>query len=121
MDISTLANNAPATACRLLDYKVAGVVPGIVNDTWFLVVSGQAPCMNLEVRLMPLIYVSCPDYWRIELTGCLPGAICLKGIKDFTEVIPLTGVTGSKGIELVGASKSEKIEVSGGCSPGGPV
>jgi hypothetical protein len=38
----------------------------------------------------------------------------------FTVVIPLAGVTGSKGIEVLGANRNETFEVSGGCCADGP-
>ncbi len=106
----------PASSCyRLIDYDKAEVVPGIVNDTYFLIVSGTTPCMNMKAILTPVVYIDCPDFWDIELAGFLPGGICFEGIGNFTESILLTGITGSKGIRLVGATKSEKFDVLGGC------
>lgn len=102
-------------SCRLINYESYKVIPGIVNDTFFLSVQGTKPCINMEVRLSPLVYVTCPEYWGIEIVGCLPGGICLPAIGRYDEVIPLAGVTGSKGIELIGASRRETIKVSGGC------
>ncbi len=107
-------------SCRLIDYESYKVIPGIVNNTFFLIVQGTKPCINMEVRLSPLFYVTCPEYWGIEVVGCLPGGICLPATGNYDEVIPLAGVTGYKGIELIGASKKERIEVSGGCQPPKP-
>ncbi len=113
-DISLESLPAPSS-CKLIDFEKVEIVPGIVSGTYFLVVSGTKPCCNMEVWLTPLIYIDCPEYWGIEIVACLPGGICLPTIAPFTATIPLAGVTGSKGIEVLGASKSEKHEVPGGC------
>jgi hypothetical protein len=83
-----------------------------------LVVTGQAPCLNMKVSLQPLIFIRCPEYWGIEVVGTLPGAFCLPAIKPFKVTIPLTGITGSQGIEVIGANKTQKIDLEGGCKSG---
>lgn len=102
-------------SCRLIDFEKAEVVPGILNGTFFLVVSGTKPCLNMQVTLSPLVYIQCPEYWEIEVTGCLPGGICLPAISPYNESILLSGITGSIGIEVVGANKRQKFKVAGGC------
>ncbi len=69
----------------------------------------------MNVELMPRIYIKCPEYWGIEVVGCLPSPFCLRAIKPFALTLPLAGITGSKGIEVVGATKPKKFEVAGGC------
>lgn len=101
---------------RVIAFEDAQVVPGIVNGTYFLIVSGQAPCLNMEVALMPLIYVRCPDYWEIEVVGTLPSGFCLPTVRPYTATISLTGITGSKGVEVVGSTDRQKFDVEGGCS-----
>ena len=105
----------PSQSVRLIDFEEATVHPGIIPETWFLVVSGTKPCLNMEVELQPLVYVRCPDYWGIEVVGSLPNGICLPAEAPYTATIPLAGVTGSEGIEVIGANKKQKIKVSGGC------
>lgn len=102
-------------SCRRIDFEKAEVRPGFVNDTYILIVSGTAPCLNMEVHLFPLIYIDCPEYWGIEVVGCLPGGVCLDAIKPYTVTLPLSHVTGSRGIEVIGATKTERFEVPGGC------
>lgn len=116
MSQNLLEETIAASSSRVINYEMAEVVPGIVNGTFFLVVSGQAPCLNMNVALMPLIYIRCPDYWGIEVVGTLPGGFCLTAMRPFTVTIPLAGITGAKGVEVIGASGTEKFEVSGGCS-----
>jgi hypothetical protein len=105
-------NRRPSSqSCKLIDFDEAEVRPGIVNGTWFLVVRGNAPCANMRVELVPLIYIQRPDYWEIEVVGCVPGPLCLPQVKPFTEVLPLNGILGTAGIEVVGASRRKKIKV----------
>jgi hypothetical protein len=101
---------------RVISFDDAQVVPGIVNGTYFLIVSGQAPCMNMQVALVPRIYVRCPEFWEIEVVGTLPGGFCLTAIRPYSVTIPLTGIIGSIGVEVVGANRSEQFKVPGGCS-----
>ena len=110
-----LAANPASQSCRLIDFEKAEVHPGIIPDTWFLVIQGTKPCINMKVELIPLVYVTCPEYWGIEVVGCLPDGVCLTAIGPYDVTIPLAGVTGSCGIEVIGASKREKYDVSGGC------
>jgi hypothetical protein len=98
-------------SCRRIEFEKAEVHPGIVSGTYILVVTGTAPCMNMRVRLEPLVYVKQPEYWGIEVIGCLTGGICLPAVRPFTESIPLAGITGTEGIEVIGATHTQKIDV----------
>jgi hypothetical protein len=65
----------------------------------------------MKVELVPVVYVRQPDYWEIELVGCLRGGICLPVVMPFAEAIPIQGTTGTKGIKVVGATKVVKLDV----------
>jgi hypothetical protein len=101
---------------RLIDFEEAQVNAGIVNDTFFLTVSGMKPYANMVVELSPVIYVRRPEYWRIEVIGYIPGGIGLPAEMPYSVSIPLAGITGTKGIEVVGANKEEKFDVPPGGS-----
>jgi hypothetical protein len=102
---------SPASeSVRLIDFESAEVVAGFVNDTYFLIVSGTKPYVNMEVRLSPLVYVRQPEYWEIEVVGSLPGT-GLPQTAPYSEPILLSGITGTKGVEVVGANKREKFDV----------
>ncbi len=105
-----------ASRVRLVPFDNAQVVPGIAPDTYFLIVQGQVPCFNMEVRLVPRIYVRCPGYWIIEVVGTLIGDVCLDTTRPYVEWTSLDGITGCKGIEVVGENRSQQFEVSGGCA-----
>ena len=99
------------SSCRLIDFEKAEVRPGIVSGTYFLIVRGTKPYMNMEVDLTPLVYVRQPEYWGIEVIGCLPGGIGLPATEPYTATLALNGTIGTQGIEVIGATRSEKISV----------
>src|SRR5215813_9040921 len=117
MSGTTFLQNPPSESCRRLDFDHVEIRPGFVSNTFFLIVRGTAPCINMEVSLAPLIYIRCPEYWGIEVVGCLPTGICLDAIKNYEVSISLAHITGSAGIEVIGATKREKHKVPGGCHP----
>jgi hypothetical protein len=104
-----------AESVRRIDFSRAEVVSGIVPCTYFLVVSGTKPYLNMTVELSPLVYVRRPEYWGIEVVGSLPG-IGLPTTAPYTVSIPLDGILGTKGIEVIGAKKRKKINVAK-CNP----
>ena len=109
---------APTSASvRLINFDKAKVVPGFIPNTYFLVVSGKKPYLNMTVELSPLIYIRRPDYWGIEVIGSLPG-FGLPALAPYTVSIPLDGILGTKGIEVIGANKRVKIPVPSGTKVG---
>lgn len=100
---------------RIINFTRARVVPGFVPCTFFLVVSGTKPYLNMTVELKPLVYIRQPVYWGIEVVGSLPG-IGLPATAPYTVAIPLNGILGTKGIEVIGANKKQTINVPK-CNP----
>ena len=104
-------NQLPASsACRLMEYTNAEVTTGIVNGSYFLVVSGTKPSSNVKVKLVPLIYITQPEYWGIEVVGCLSD-IGTPTLNEYNAFIPLDGIRGTKGIEVIGANGTKKIDI----------
>jgi hypothetical protein len=99
-----------AEANRLIDFKKANVRSGIVPKKYILIVSGTKPYVNMEVSLKPLVYIKPPEYWGIEVIGSLNG-IGLPALTPYTASIPLDSITGTEGIEVIGARHSEKKKV----------
>jgi hypothetical protein len=108
-----LAGSQAAQSVRRLNFTKAEVRPGIVNNTFFLIVSGTKPYLNMQVRLSPLIYIRKPEYWGIEVIGTLSG-IGLPALAPYHVFISLDGIIGTKGIEVIGATKRKKIKISQG-------
>src|ERR1700761_5704442 len=100
----------PSTSCRVINFTKAEVVPGIVNNTWFLVVSGTKS-LSVKVELHALIYIRQPEYWGIEVSGCRRGGITPPLQVPYTVWLDVTHARGTKGIEVIGASKRQTINI----------
>ena len=72
-----------------------------------IVVGGIKHWLNLRVELVPRCYQTCPEFWGIEVVGALPG-YGVRALVDYNVFFPLDGIGGTKGIEIIGASKSER-------------
>jgi hypothetical protein len=99
-----------AESCRLIDFTKCEVRPGFLPDTYVLIVAGLKPYVNMHVDLVPLIYIRQPEYWEIEVVGCLRG-IGLPVLTPYTVSLPLDGVRGVQGIEVVGANRRKRVHV----------
>ncbi|GAA2818950.1 hypothetical protein RMN57_29075 [Kitasatospora sp. CM 4170] len=95
---------------RIIDFDEAQVVPGIVPATFILIVNGVMPYQNMTVRLSPRVYIERPVYWGIEVVGSLPG-IGIPATAPYTVSLPLDGVLGTRGIEVIGANRTQQIAV----------
>ncbi|MFC4119120.1 hypothetical protein [Nonomuraea zeae] len=99
-----------SASVRLIDFEEARVVPGIVPNSFILIVSGTQPYLNMKVSLSPLVYIKQPEYWGIEVVGSLPG-IGLPATAPYTVSLPLDGILGTKGIEVIGANNRKTFDV----------
>src|SRR5713101_6526068 len=94
---------------RVIDFDKAEV---IVVETfppqYILVVEGTKPYTNMKVDLVPLVYIRQPEFWGIEVVGSLAG-IGLPVVAPYSVSLPLAGVTGTVGVEVIGANKKEQI------------
>jgi hypothetical protein len=99
-----------STSCRLIDFDTATVVPGFLPKTFFLIVTGTKPWVTMAVELNPLIYIKQPEYWGIEVVGCQSG-IGLPQAAPYHVALDISHVLGTKGIEVIGASKKKQIVV----------
>jgi hypothetical protein len=65
----------------------------------------------MEVELGPLVvFIQQPEYWGIEVVGRLPGGIRLPALTPYDASISLSGITGSKRNEVIGATRSKRME-----------
>jgi hypothetical protein len=59
-----------AQSTRLVDFDKAEIVTlPIFPPRYVLRVTGVRPWANMEVDLVPLVYIRQPDYWGIEVIG----------------------------------------------------
>lgn len=111
-------NSLPAPgSCRLIDFEsVEILVLESFPPQYILVVAGTKPYLNMKVDLVPLVYIRQPEYWGIEVVGCLPG-IGLPATAPYSVSISLNGIIGTVGIEVIGATRSEQREIPPGGQP----
>ena len=104
-------------SCRVIDFDSAKVITLPTSPTrHVLVVSGQKPYLNMTVSLTPLVYIRQPEYWGIEVIGYLP-ELGLPAVAPYVATLELDGTIGTRGIEVIGANRSERIDVSGYAAP----
>jgi hypothetical protein len=113
-DYAPMTDLPAPTSTRLIDFEDVSIrTLRSFPPQHVLVVSGTKPYMNMEVTLEPLTYIRQPEYWGIEVVGRLPGGIGLPALAPYQVSIPLAGITGTKGIEVIGASRREQRELPG--------
>lgn len=96
-----------------LDFRKAVVVPGETPGSLVLTVTGDKPRNALRgaaVKLQPLTYDSQPEYWKIEVLWDTANAN-VPIVTPFTVSIAVDQLRGTKGIEVVGQSRSQKISI----------
>lgn len=100
-------------SCRVIDFESARVFTLRTKPPrHVLVVRGEKPYFNMQVSLVPLVYIQQPEYWGIEVVGCLP-EVGLPAVTPYVVHLDLDSTMGTRGIEVIGASSSEKIDISG--------
>ena len=95
-----------AQACRRIDFDLVEVREPMRGGR-LLLVSGIKPWADLRVTLEPTAYREIPDFWVIEVVGRL-AASGLPALVDFCVALPLDSFQGRCGIEILGATKSER-------------
>jgi hypothetical protein len=113
---------APAT-CTTIAYETAKLLP----RPWWqgyspfprytLVVTGRTPYYNQTVKLVPHVYIQQPEYWGIEVQGCLTGGVGLPAQKPYTLRLDVGATTGSKGVEIIGSNQSQRFDIPPRVSP----
>ncbi len=107
-----------ASGARIIDFERAELRRLPFQDSLYLWVKGRLPAKGLEARLSPRIYHGRPDYWGIEVAVfASPAAANDSGVPDdeltFEKSVPLTGITGTKGVTVIGASQEQRIDIDG--------
>jgi hypothetical protein len=116
MELATMDSNDAAAepVKRLIDFDRADVItPMIYPPRPRLVVSGTLP-HPMEVSLVPLTYVSRPQWWGIQVVGATgpePSAMPAITSIPYQVELDLEGITGTEGVEVIGASRTERIAV----------
>ena len=107
--MSDVQLSAQEEAPLLLDFDDAELVPPEGPGPVVLRVRGQAPCLNMVVRLVPVRYIQQPDYWVVHIIGDLHGGVCLEAVRDYDEILAPAPL-GKRGVVVVGNTKRERLE-----------
>ena len=97
---------------RLIDFERVDVISLMIYPPRpTLVVSGRSPTPDTEVTLVPLTYVSRPQYHGIQVVGTLTDAAPADGSGEYSVQLDLVGCTGTEGVEVIGASRTARLSV----------
>ena len=103
---------------RLIDFERTEIVTlESFPPQFVLEVSGTKPYANLDVDLMPFVYVQQPLYWEIEVVGTRQG-LTVPVPAPYRVSIPLDGISGTRGVEVVGATRRQRFDVPERAGPG---
>ncbi len=91
--------------CGAIDYDTFQVVSGFAGD-YILIVEKKNPNPLINPSLVPREYIDQPDYWEIDLVGCLIGINPPPTRNCWPLSASLAQHMGKKGIKLVGATKT---------------
>jgi hypothetical protein len=100
---------------RIIDFERAELRRVPFQDSLYLWVSGSLPGPGFEAKLAPRLYYGRPDYWDIEVAVVTANAANDADEElslNFERSVPLTGITGNRGITVIGASQVKRIEIS---------
>jgi hypothetical protein len=105
------ADFPPGESWRRVEFTQAEIITLESFPPQFVLrVSGIKPFANMDVMLSPLVYVRRPEYWGIEVVG-RPWGPEQPTPTEYTARIPLSGVTGTEGVAVLGATRSELLKV----------
>lgn len=103
---------------RIIDFEIAELRKLPFQDSLYLWVRGTLPGIGFEARLAPRLYHDRPDYWGIEV-AVIHAPAPANDVGDagkplvFERSVPLTGITGVRGITVIGANQVKRIEIAG--------
>ncbi len=107
---------------QIIDFERAELRQVPSHDQFHLWVKGRLPTSGLELKLAPRVYFGRPDYWGIEVAAIAsPGSVRENGgagdmndeAFEFELSVPLAGITGTRGVAVIGANQVKRIDIVG--------
>lgn len=103
---------------QIIDFEKAELRHLPFQDSLYLWVKGRLPAHGYDARLAPRIYNDGrPEYWAIDVAAFSQTAANdgddTNGDLVFERSVPLTGIVGTKGVAVIGASHSQQIDIVG--------
>ena len=116
---------------QIIDFDKAELRRLPFQDSLYLWVKGRLPASGYSVRLAPRLYKDGrPEYWAIDVSAFNRIAVANgsdgrsdtdnssdndSGTDDlvFERSVPLSGIIGTKGVTVIGANRSQRIEIDG--------
>lgn len=118
MSSMTSGSLSSAPNGKIIDFDRAELRRVPFQDSLYLWVSAKKPDSRFELRLAPRIYHDRPDFWGIEVVvvqnGCAANDIGGEPQAVVERSVPLVGIVGKKGIAVIGANRSQHIEIDDG-------
>ncbi len=93
-------------SCEPIDFDSVDIQWYASRGVYLLTVSGIKPYTNMEVSLSHQGYQSRPAFWRTLVIGCVKNFLVMPIPSPYYVTMPLDQFVGSRGIEIVGASRS---------------
>jgi hypothetical protein len=92
--------------CYPVDFSDVDIEWYAGEGAYQLTVSGVKPYANMDVSLSHEAYSGRPAFWRTAVIGCVKNGLVLPIATPYYVTMLLDQFVGSKGIEIVGASRS---------------
>lgn len=92
--------------CYPIDFTDIDIEWYAGEGAYQLTVSGVKPYANMDVSLSHEAYSGRPAFWRTAVIGCVKNGLVLPIATPYYVTMLLDQFVGSKGIEIVGASRS---------------
>ena len=118
MDSSASGSFSSVPNGQIIDFEIAELRKVPFQDSLYLWVQGNRPAGDFEAKLAPRVYHDRPEYWGIEVAVVSPlnpdndGGTASQSLR-YERSVPLTGITGIRGITVIGANQIKRIDIAG--------
>lgn len=94
-----------AGECHAIDFNAVDIQWNRAGGYYQLTVSGLKRFANMRVSLSHKSYGARPPYWATVVVGCWKNFIVIPIPTPYYVTMPLTQFVGTRGVEIVGATK----------------